>query len=468
MATPVQEITITYAGYGVGGSSGRVLEAYHTFEIGTVTTAIEFSFVIGGIANSADLATAIAAAELAFNTPYSALTVVQSGSTLLSLSHSASTGFNSMPRIIKTESLADTGRSRRYVVRIDFGMPATNYGTSYRRESSVRIEYSASRRRRLIITAVYTANGATGARAQALSAGPTYAGTVRTAITGTWDGRSSEFVDADDQDKVATWSATYNELIFSDAGSADDTTLVDGQLAVTRNKTAPGDFGTARRLATVTLNYSVSLDSSASTAILTKFDSIRGWFVTQMQNTLGSGSLAIVQEDVTPDYPNNSLVVVMVGKGTTGGTILEASFETEDFSQEGGVLVGVWSGRKFDKHLFQGEASYVRTETATQVLLGNLTILQLMDAGATGIGAGSKDAIVVGQEPGPSGLDNFIRVSKRPKISHERQGLTGNQFDVTKVVAVTITAWFTKPVASGGNFATVDAHPEISGRRAGS
>lgn len=444
MATPTQEITVTYAGYGVGGSTGRILEAYHTFEIGTETAAVEYSFIIPQTADSAALATAVAAAELAFNTPYAAFTVAQSGSTLLSFSHSSSTGFNSKPRIIKTESLADTGRSRRYVVRIDFGIPATNFGTSYRRSSQVQVTYDPSRRRHLKITAVYTANGSTAASTQALSAGPTYAGTVVTALTGTWE-KIDESVDHDDQDKVATWTRTYDELIFSDGGSSNDAVLVGGKLTVAREKTAPGDYIGARRIVTLTLNYSCALDSSASTAILTKFDSVRSWFITQIQNTLGSGTLALMSETVTPDYPNNSLVVAMVAVGTSGGNVLEWHVETEDFREEGGVLVGVWSGQKFDKYAFQGPASYVRTETATQIVWGNISIGQVAGAGTGPKGfQGGTQSEERDPDLGP-GTVNKIRVSLKPKVSHEMWGLPGNQIPATKIVRVTVTAFYTEP-----------------------
>ncbi len=453
MASPIQELTVTYSGYAVGGSSGRILEAYHTFELGTITTAVEYSFIIPQVANAAAMAVAVAAAELAFNTPYAALTVVQSASTLLSLSHSASTGFNSHPRIIKTESLADSGNSRRYVVRIDFGMPATNFGTNYRQSSQVRVTYDPSRRRHLQITAVYTANGGTGSRAQALAAGPTYAGTVVTALTGTWE-KTGESVENDDQDKIATWVRTYDELIFSDAGSTDDTALNGGKLTVDRVKSAPGDFGTTTRLVVLNLTYSAAVDWSVTTALSAKFDAIRAWIVTQIQTTLGTGTMAVTSETFTPDYPNNGISVKMTVEATSGSNIAEWSFETEDFVSEGGVLVSTWTGNKFDKFLFQGSADYVRTETATQVYIGKAALQAVMDTNATGLGSGAKDAVVVGQEPGPRGLDNFIRVSKRPKVSHETHGLPGNQFDVTKVTSVTITTWFTKPASGGGNVQT--------------
>ncbi len=442
MATPQQELTATYAGYVVGGNSGRILEAYHTFEKGTITTAVEYSFVIPQISDASAMATAIGLAETAFTTPYAALTVVQSGSTLLSLSHSGSTGFNSHPRIIKTESLADSGNSRRYVVRIDFGMPAVNFGTSYRQSSKVSIVYDPSRRRHLTVTAIYTAAGGTTASAQALSAGPTYAGVVVSALTGTWE-KTGESVEHDDQNKLATWTRTYDELIFSDGGSADDAVLVGGKLTVARAKKWQGQHIGANQLAEITLTYTVALDSSASTAILAKFDSLRGWFVAQIQSTLGTGTLAVTSESVTPDYTNNLLSVVMVAVGTTGGTVLEWDVEVEDAREEGGILVGIWSGKKFDKYPFQGPASYIRTETTTQLVWGTISLATILAGGPRGVQGASHE------EGDPAGFSDSLTVSLRPKVSHEMWGSTGNQIPATRIVRVQVTAFFNSPKGNG-------------------
>ncbi|HBY62153.1 MAG TPA: hypothetical protein DEH78_20225, partial [Solibacterales bacterium] len=153
-----RDLVIVYGSTTVGGSTARQIDGYHIVgPKGYASAAVEFSFITTAASQSA-LATECNTLEAAFRQPRQNLTITLGGNTILSLSHSGNTGFDASPSIIKAGDPADTGLSRHYTVRIDFGMPADNVSTSFRRDSSVTVEYSAARRRRVTISGTYTAN----------------------------------------------------------------------------------------------------------------------------------------------------------------------------------------------------------------------------------------------------------------------------------------------------------------------
>lgn len=206
-----RELQISYGSYVVGGANTNPqIHDFMTLYQGYVQTGVKFTFLVTATSEAA-FASACIAAEAAFRTPRLALTVTIGSSTILSLSHSAGTGFNSDPRIDKIEA-GSSARSRLYTVSIDFGMPADNVGTDYRRDSTVRVTWSPDRRRHIAIDGIYTVNGSTSARDQYTAAIGTYAAAIISAIGGTYD-LLEEHVENDDQNKVATFHRLYDEQI---------------------------------------------------------------------------------------------------------------------------------------------------------------------------------------------------------------------------------------------------------------
>ncbi len=209
MGISTREMVITYGSYSCGGSSASRIDGYTAVLQGTVQTGVRFDILL-----TADTVAAMAAAciaiEAAFRTPYKNLTVVIAGETFLTLSHTSGTGFNANPSIEKSGQVGDSALSRVYSVRIDFGMPADTYDSSYRRESQVRIVWSPDRRMHVSVDGTYTVNGSTSARAQYLAAIGAYASSILTALGGTFD-LLEEHVENDDQNKVATFHRLYDE-----------------------------------------------------------------------------------------------------------------------------------------------------------------------------------------------------------------------------------------------------------------
>ena len=203
-----REMVISYGGFSTNSTTYRIQDFTGLFQ-GTVQSGFKATIIVTG-ATVAITAANCASLETAFRTPYQACNVSIGGNTFNSWSHTAGTGFNGMPASIKPGKLGDSGCSRVYEIEIQFGMPADTYGTSFRRESTVRVTWTPDRRQHVAIDGVYTCNGVTTGQAQYLAAIGAYATSILTALGGTFD-LLEESVENDDQNKVATFHRLYDE-----------------------------------------------------------------------------------------------------------------------------------------------------------------------------------------------------------------------------------------------------------------
>ena len=101
-----REMVITYGSYSC--SPDGQFSFNQTFD----TFSLQFDFLVQSN-TAAGFASAYDSAADAFRKPFQNLTVVNGGSTLLSLSQSADTGLEIRPEILKREHVANTGRSVR-------------------------------------------------------------------------------------------------------------------------------------------------------------------------------------------------------------------------------------------------------------------------------------------------------------------------------------------------------------------
>lgn len=203
-----REMVISYGGFSTNSTTYRIQDFTGLFQ-GTVQSGFKATIIVSGATVALAAANCIAL-ETAFRTPYQNCAVTIGGNTFNSWSHTAGTGFNGMPAAIKPGKIGDSGLSRIYEIEIQFGMPADTYGTSYRRESTVRVTWTPDRRQHVAIDGVYTVNGSTSARAQYLAAIGAYATSILTALGGSFD-LLEESVENDDQNKVATFHRLYDE-----------------------------------------------------------------------------------------------------------------------------------------------------------------------------------------------------------------------------------------------------------------
>ena len=241
-------LSVTWGTFTVGGSTDFELDGQVDIHVGWESSSVSFTVLVqadqGAAAPNVDFATKCTSIETNFRTPRLNLVVAQGAATLVSFSHSASTGFTGVPSISKTEDEANTGYARRYHISIDVEMPADVTLTNGRREADIRVIFSPSRRRRCEFSGVYTAlpPGGLTARAQYQASIGAFTAGVLSALGGNWELAEEPSVSEDDVEKIVHFSIVFDELIFDQAGGGpDNVSIVRQTLRISRLRTAPGD-----------------------------------------------------------------------------------------------------------------------------------------------------------------------------------------------------------------------------------
>lgn len=384
------ELSITYGTFKVGGDqTSRILRDISSLDQTYEEGNLEYRFTIKQ-ATAAALKSEIALIEAAFTMPYQNVSVDVGGTNFLSWSHSASTGFNAYPEIIKRGEPTDSVRSRTYTVRVKVGLPAGS-STSSRRvtKTSINVSYSPARRKHVSISVEYTALGASGSFSNYGAAADAYATTVLNAIGGTYKLAEQPTTDYDDADKVVRATRVYEEIIFTGIGASDPDVRRES-FTISRNKVGPGDTpqgGTINRLVTLNVNYECWINKEASTDLRGKWVTLLPLIMTQVQTTLGSGSVALVSEDPHFDPVENKITANLVTMGSTTGGIIENRITTEIETLPGLVFVPVWWKGPYDRYIYEGPATERKTVTIVQKILASVPI-GMGGGGGGGIGAG--------------------------------------------------------------------------------
>ena len=384
MPAVTRELKITYGTYIVGGSTDRLIDGYVNVTKDFVAASIEFSFVITA-ASEAAFKTAVDAAELAFRTPFKNLLVEQGAVTLLDLSHTTDTGFNSNPSILKQEDDLNTGRSRKYVVRIDFGMPAdtTTAPSEGIRDSSTNVIYTAARKRQVSISGVATAVSETDARAKYEAIIDAFCASILTGLGGTYELGDEPTTENDYGDKTIQFTRNYDEIIYSEAGVASDPEIVRMSFGVNRKRIAPGDMplSGAARLINVEARFSCWIDKTVTQDLQSKWEgTVKEWVYGQLADIYSAGVLAVTDSTVSYDFTENSINGVVAGVISTGSSVISLRRTEDRMTQSGIVLVPAWNGDPFSKYAYQGPRSSVRTVTIQKRVLGAV--------GVSGMGVG--------------------------------------------------------------------------------
>jgi len=370
-----------------------------------------------------------------------------------------------MPTVAKEGDSADTGLSRAYRVRIAYGRPADNVPNDGLRSRSVTINYTPARRRTVTISGTYTAVSGTDARAKYQASIASLASTVLSAIDNT---ANFELVDETDgpnstNDKVLDFSRTYEEILYSQAGSSNSTTIVRQSLKIRLRDVAPGDTPEVRRLGVFDATYSAWIDAEQTTDLAGQWATIQSWVVTQVQTASGVSQLAVVDRSVTYDYDDNRIDATMTFHGVRGDDRIENAVHVEDDDQRGVQLLPVWTGNPIDRLEFQGPRDYTRRVTSRTVFLGEKSISNAYNEAASLMADTS-------QGPPPSagitgGSWRVLRVT--PKITKEKRGLTdisSTFIYVTVVETTSVRQWIntvsgpgTTNTPSGNNATTQGA-----------
>ncbi len=442
-----REIAITYGSYTVTGIDGKI-----RIEKDKDRGAVTFSFIVTG-ADAGTFATNCVAAEDAFQKPYQALDVTLSGSTLFSGAQATRTYLDPIPEISKEEHKVDSGRSRRYTVRVEFGLPADTGADAVTglRESFVDVAYSPSRTRKVSLSGTFTGVGATSARAQYEAQIDGWANTTLNALGITSANREiseEPSVRHDTNNNLCDFNRVYTELIFSQGGSSlNDTDIVNQLLTITRRLEGPGDTPVSERLATLDLTYEATIDKDQTTNLSDKYDSIRAWLLTQVTNTLNGGLFAVTMEEPVYDFDMNKLSARWTVMGQPSGqVVIEQRVTTDDDSDEGKEIVPIWGGNDTDAYVWQGPRIIIRTVTHVHKRVGTFNEQNAFSFGKSFVDAAK------GRSAADARGQNWVTISRRGAATPLRMGVGTDTMDVTEMTYTERMRLVTSPAAvSGGS-----------------
>jgi hypothetical protein len=447
------------------------------------TTVIEFDFITTATTDAA-FSTECIACENAFRVPRQDFTWTQAGSTLFSLKQSDNTGLDCNPSISKPGDPADTGRSIKYHVRLEFGRPADNTSTAGRRFSTVTVSYSPSRQRTVTIDGMYTALSANGSYEQYLASIAAYATTALSTIdnTATWEKISEPKVDFNISDKFTNFTVIYKEILFNQgAGTLDVAELIDPTLIIDVERfswdgsdpsgfsTGDGSSGagvsgisdysgttsptvvsvpgsgpgtttsTQEKPWIINLSYSVGVDKTITKDLVTEYKNVVRPLLIQAAKTEASGaSLTLIEDKPEYDPYYNRISVSMQFIAYINNNI-ERHVTVSDRTNTGIVLHGLWTPNVFDYYEHQGPAIRLRTILEEFVALdvtyngaAMKMIDSLWDGGATSCNLGDKWRVI----------------SREPKGTSINRGISDG--GTTNYVA----SWAIETVCQYGNFRT--------------
>lgn len=308
MSVPTRKVAVTYGGLtiGVGGTSGYVLHDVHRLEESYTSFSFEATVVLRSSSVSG-LATLDTNLRAAWTKPDQDDFVVAIGGTnFVSYSHTANTWLDPKAELVLLDRFRSQ-LSRAYLFRITAELPADLSGRAGRRDSSWRIGVLPTGQKTLSITATYTAlSTPTSAYATAVAdfVG-TYAAAIQTIAGGTWVETQAVNYDADDQNKVCTATASYQQRLINDSalGAADATIEVRSyRCVVERPEGRVQTNSGARPLVSVRVLYDV--DVQTSTTLQTAYEmSVLPYLstlVTSHTDVLGSPVVASESPEFDP------------------------------------------------------------------------------------------------------------------------------------------------------------------------
>lgn len=485
-----RELSITYGSFTVGLGTARLITEFVKDADNYETAWVEFEFVTTA-STAAAFATEVIAVRDAFRIPRQNLTVTQESQTLLTLSQTANTGFDASPEIVKDGDPADTGRSRHFRVRIEFGRPADNVSTNYRRWSWVKVEYDPARIRTVSISGTYTAGGAVASFAQYRAQIDTYAATVTSGIdsSASWERIGEPEVTRGETDKICDFVAVYREIIFNQkSGTKDDADIVDPQLVITRELEAPGDSaassvtvgggssggggtsspgvgsgpngtvvaqppgqstpgsggsgGGILRPIHINVSYACTIDYTRTTDLKTKWTgTIRPFIISQVQAYAGVAVMLVEDKPAFGDLYKNRLSATMTFVAILTD-VMARKVTAQDSNQVGWVFHAVWDGDPYSVYKYQGERIRLRTITEEiEKRTSETDANKLVDAEVRE--SGKAQGLVGGA---------WEMLTRTPKAASIKKGLDGaSQFNIASMTIETVFRLIHEKRASTAN-----------------
>lgn len=465
-----RDLSVTYAGLTFGGSGARQITDYSIHEEEFTSGYFEFAFITTA-ASDAAFATEIIAVRDALRTPRGDLVVTQGASTLLSRKHSDNTGLDTSPIITKDGDPADTGRSRHFRVRVAYGLPADVTGTSFRRSSTVSVEYDESNRKTVSISGTYTANstnGTTTAFAQYRASIAAYATSVLSVVdsSASFEIVGQPSVAYNDTNKVCDFSIVYRQILANQAtGVLDDSAIVNPVMSIVRNRMAPGDSvaggvnaqqgqfstvgntqvqgaggGAPERPYILRVTYTCGIDSDVTKDLKAKWTStIRPFLIEQAKTAAGRGVVLVDEKPDLGQTYENRISVNMEFMAYIPGGIVEQRIKVEDTTEYGKKFTGIWTGNPEEFYKWQGFIGRERKVSEfTKKLVAQDDPNPIVDQLVYPLSA-------VAGGPG------FEMIYRSPAAVVLKQGLDGA--DVVNIAEITIETIFKRGKFRGGSVA---------------
>lgn len=499
---------IQYGSFYVGGSQAPTRqidgEIRHNLDNNFETTVVEFDFITTATTDAA-FTTETKACEDAFRIPRQDFIWTQGGSTKLSLKQSDNTGLDCNPTITKSGDPADTGRSIKYHVRLEFGRPADNMTEAAipkgLRYDTITISYSPSRQRTVTYDGIFTAYSGNGSYEQYLAQITAYCSAANTAIdaNASWEKISEPKVDKNISDKFSNFTVVFKEVIANQGVNARDVAeLVDPimfidverfswdssddsgfQAGIGTNGTQTGQTGfsgtgaqgnagplgnttggttdvtqvmggTGPTLTSqqgvekpwiINVSYSVSVDKTVTTDLVTEYKNVIRPMLLAAAKSSASGAGLTLIED-KPEYDAYyNRISVTMQFIAYLNSIIERHVTISDRTDFGVVLNGLWSSGAFDKYKWQGPGVKIRTILEEFVAID--TYNGAVMAMINSLAGAPTDTV-----PETSLGTNWTLKTREPKGTSINRGLTDGG-DVKY-----IASWAIETILEYGNFRT--------------
>lgn len=403
-AAVTRTLKITYGSLLVGGTSDYLIHGPYRQSKTYQGYSIEFDVIVSDTSSVANFKTACDNLEAAYRIPRQAITVEFEGVTLISLSPSSNTGFLAQPEIVKVgDERTDTGRSRRYTLRIACQLPADLSGQSGRLDSTTTLDYDASRRRRITIEGIYTALSSNSASAQYEAAIGAFASTQLAAFGsgGTFDLVNEDEI-PDDANKNCRFRRVYQEVLYaSTSGGLSHASIRNSVIVYRQSKPSPGDSPgkSVKRAQSVVAAITCNVDKTVTTDLKTLWTgSVRAWFLAEIASKFNGATVAVEDEQFAPDYTQNVIVATLMLTVLASGASSLSYVKTVAYDEDpGNLLQPAWGGDRFSKYKHDGIATCLRTTTEIERKVGLWSVNANRDGFVGGGGAG------IGNNGGGSG-----------------------------------------------------------------
>jgi hypothetical protein len=494
--TVTRDLQIIYGAFTVGGSTARQIqgEVRMGLENNYETETVEFDFITSASSDSA-FGTECTACEDAFRIPRQNLTVTQGAATLLSLKQSENTGLDCRPSITKRGDTGDTGRSRRYHVRLEFGRPADNIQLSGRQFNGVNIDFSPSRQMTVTMSGVYTAiptpftNALENYWAEITAYAVAELAFINTAIgqpNAIWEKVGEPRVEQNSSNKYLNFTIVFKQILYyQQINVQDNPEIVDPEMTITVERfswdsSAASGFtvtgiDTSSGIATdpfaggpghgtvvmgenggpgqtqttgafekpwmITIQYSTAIDQTLinQLGLQDEYASVIRPFLIQEAQIRSSGGVNVTLISDKPTYdPYLSRISTMMQFMVYNNNLIEQHVTISDKTNYGQVLTGLWSTNPYDYYKFQGPAVKLRTVVEEFVAID-------VDSGAV-MAKIKKLAGPPSGEPTSSLGSNWSVLSREPKATSIQRTIPGSP------ASPWIASWQVETILQYGNF----------------